>query len=265
MDFIRPPKNNRIIFNRINAGTKAEDYKDIEIPKTGGIFITYPDRPQKFAGFPHSDTVDALDSIKTFASEMILSVMRLATRNKLKTIIAILFFRKQIFIVADSMARAAFRHIRYHRLYAHRYCRAVREIGIGLSNLGVKEIYVDLAAVFLEFDSAYRFRVQDVLGEFNRASFKKNPFGELSRIAGIAYAREGPKKLKKYWKIIGWVIKFVRFHPRWRKKIILFFDGLNIDEVRMTEDDRWFAIRQYREAPFEEYNYTHDLSVFRGQ
>ena len=121
-----------------------------------------------------------------------------------------------------------------------------------------------LTFLFLEFDIAYRYRVQYVLGRLDKKKLAANPMKEIARLCALGAAREGSGQVKKVWNALGWVVWVVRFIPAYRKYFVRFFTELNPEEVGFTEADKFFAIEKTEKSPFPEFDFRDELIDFCG-
>lgn len=103
---------------------------------------------------------------------------------------------------------------------------------------GYDETIIDVVSIILENDMAYRYRLQDIVGEINKSNA---PIKEFRRLLDIIISREKDgcgrmwKRVSKYW----WV--FLPF----KKKIKEFLQNINIDEVKLSvEDSYWVKLNK---------------------
>jgi hypothetical protein len=136
----------------MNEGKSVKDkakVEKVEFPKEGGTFTYLEGHPYPFPGFPDKGMVEAARWIKKFWPAMI---------------------------------SAAHSLLAPHLIKPERYSRPVREI-YRLFNIlierekepGMKDKWTKMRDVIchvLEFDNAYRFRLQDVLKEINLDEIK---------------------------------------------------------------------------------------------
>lgn len=129
------------------------------------------------------------------------------------------------------------------------YCRSGQEI---LRAVKVQPWYSDndtfiyglkTFLCFWEFDDAYRFRGQDMLGELKKENLN-NPRKELKRLLDIAIRREGYVDLKDKYRRLKLLLDLV---PRkYLKKVGHVLEELNLDLIRLDEDDlEWAKPKNY--------------------
>ncbi len=114
----------------------------------------------------------------------------------------------------------------------------------------------DIICAVLEYDTAYRYRFQDIVGELNKENFKKSPFKEIERLADIARGREcqehddkqvlGLLKLIKFVPVFIW---YLRINRKLLKKIQEVVEKLDINEVKLSVEDTYWT-NQYKDYNF---------------
>ena len=265
--FLRPPELINELEGRANIDQHGEKFTrkiiNIHIPVEGGVFLEYEGVSHLEAGFPLWDTVHALDMNKKFFSGMLKAVQKTFAGGKIKTLLLVLFFRKELKAVLYEAAQAAYRQLKNYRFYDKRYCKAVKEIRRVMEaikpadkeNALVWDRIIMLTFLFLEFDIAYRYRVQYVLGRLDKKKLAHRPMKEIARLCALGAAREGSGQVKKVWQALGWVVWVVRFIPAYRKYFVRFFTEVNPEEVGFTEADKFFAIEKTEKSPFPEFDF----------
>ncbi len=148
----------------------------IEFPKEGGVLMYMKGFKYPYRGFPFYEFVEKLDIIKKILKGFLGRVhYHLRTnRRRIFTLIPSMWFLKRI---AFSLLYSFYRVIERFRIKPHRYCKAVREIYRVFNIMIEREKNPemrdkirqlrDFICMFLEFDNAYRFRLQDIIEEVN--------------------------------------------------------------------------------------------------
>ena len=207
----------------------------VKLPKEGGILSYFAEHIYPRKGFPTDDVVEKVDTIK----KTILGLIYTLSKSKVILAIAVLFFRKDLMIAYNELLLGLCNVIGTKSLKANRHCISVREV-YNAFDLEDGRLRVITTAI-LEFDDAYRFRFQDVVGELDKKSFEKNPFAELSRLLELLSEREQDERVRGTWKKLQSVL-FILFFSRFiREKVITFFSRLNPENVKMDEGDRYYA------------------------
>ncbi len=110
-----------------------------------------------------------------------------------------------------------------------------------LTYLGLNESeanrFAETVGFILEYDNAYRFRLQDMFNETTKDKIINYPEQEIKRIVCISRQREAGKvlndKFKLFANLITWVLK-----DNWIKKsYIQAMKETNFDDMKMDESD----------------------------
>lgn len=96
----------------------------------------------------------------------------------------------------------------------------------------------------LENDSAYKFRLQDILPEVNVEAFKKNPAKEIKRVLDILLYREDTDDLVPRWETLGKIVIYASKNKKARKLLIRFLSELDMDKIKPDEADWYFCLRR---------------------
>lgn len=120
------------------------------------------------------------------------------------------------------------------------------------------EFYMTIANIaefvwfFLAHDTAYRFVVQDILGELDQGALYTSVRKEVNRLISIALSRFdrkfGKLQVLKYLAIKG-IINVAFLSRKFRRLMKEFLTGLDQTKVWMDEDDWYFCLRR------TQYNY----------
>jgi uncharacterized protein (UPF0297 family) len=120
------------------------------------------------------------------------------------------------------------------------YNQPVRELYMVLSDRGIDQIR-DIVCAVVEYDSAYRFRFQDIAGELNQYRMATEPIEELKRLWSIYQEREGEpsQKFSKFMPFVLWLLKLNTKLLDLLKEIA---KDLNIDEVKPNAADTYWML-----------------------
>ena len=220
----------------------------VEIPEGGGIFTYMQGKEYPYKGFPYIDFVDNIDKIKKIGKAMFSGLYHNVLKgNKLKllTLIPCSWLASRMFRV---FVYAFYRLVERFRIKPIMYCQAMREVYKQFStirNYEMQELQLqmrDLLCMVLEFDNAYRYRFQDLVGELNQQELVKNPIKELKRIIQIAQSREIEQQGKDMWTLIDkGLINYLIFDKKIREMLVGIFSNINIEEVKLQIDDQLYA------------------------
>lgn len=138
------------------------------------------------------------------------------------------------------------------------YGQPVRELYRLIKNEKVRDI---LCAV-LEYDTAYRYRLQDIMVELDKVKFEKNPIKELDRLLKIMISREckaeDDKKIlgmRKIGKIIPLLNIYLFFNRKLLKELKRIVKEIKVEEVKLSVEDIYWT-NKYRDYNFGGIEYS---------
>lgn len=125
------------------------------------------------------------------------------------------------------------------------YSQPVRELYRVMSgwNVVIDKIRNVLCS-FIEHDSAYKYRFQDVFGEFDVINFQINPIKELSRVLDLMFFRESKDLnhgMGKFKKITPIALLYLRLNRKLLKQVKEILSKIEIDEIKMNESDKYWS------------------------
>jgi hypothetical protein len=147
-----------------------------------------------------------------------------------------------------------------------RYCQPVREMHRILSDRGIDKIR-DILCVILEWDTAYRYRFQDVIAELDKVAFNKNPIKELKRLAEIMFKREivlmtsASRQFKNFMPLVYIYLFLNRKLLNTIKEIV---NEANIDELKMSVEDIYWTNQAYQEYEFRGIPYKQRMLEYEA-
>ncbi len=222
----------------------------VEFPEEGGVLTYMQGHTHPFRGFPYFEFVDSIDKIKKIGKAQLSGLYHTIYKgNKLKllSLLPAYWVLKKFFYIEVYMF---YRLLDRFKLKQHRYCRAVRELNrcfnlednsLKMETWETKMMLRDLLAMVFEFDNAYRFRFQDLIEEFDKGLFKKNPIAELKRLVSIAIEREKTQELKDFWSLTRMLMNYLYLDPQIRKIVINVLSNIDIDQAKLTIEDKHYC------------------------
>lgn len=224
----------------------------VEFPETGGVLTYMEGFDYPYQGYPHFEFVDKIDSIKKTSRAFISGIYhQLKTKNRLWfiTLLPGMWFSKDLL---RSWIYVNYRLIDRFKIKELRYCQFVRELhrafsveipGESRQDYEFRLELRDLSCMILEMDNAYRFRAQDILGEINQESLKRNATGEFMRLLDLIQSRETHQEVKDTWTLLKYIVKFyLKFDKKLSNILISTFSNLNLEKVRLINNDKVFCI-----------------------
>lgn len=224
---------------------------EIKLPKEGGILTYHTGHPHPYKGFPIAEAVNKVNIAKSLLMGCIRGFKAMFLAGRVKTLVMFLFFARQWEAPLAALMQAVWKPLRPYLLEKNRYCQAVREVQrvLALTMAGVEpdarrvmlKRVKDIILLILEYDDAYRFRFQHVIGQLDREAFAKDPIRELIHLVELGIACENSSRVIETWRMFKLMLRFVRFHPALKKKLVFFFTHLDIEEVKLSEEDWYYA------------------------
>ncbi len=98
-------------------------------------------------------------------------------------------------------------------------------------------------AYIVHYDSAYRYRLQDLANEANEVNLVYRPIKEVKRLLKLSLERDNPSvtiKLKKYYRLLPYLLLI----PRIRKSFINAVKKVGIEGMRMDEGDKYWTYQR---------------------
>lgn len=209
--------------------------KEVKLPKEGGILSYYNEYPYPRKGFPISKVVEKVGVVK----KVLMSVLYGLTKSKIILGLTILLFRKDLVLAYSELIEKLRSIIIFHALKPNRYCKSVRELykAFDTEDAGLR----DIVCMIFEFDDAYRYRFQDVIGELDKKNFEKNPILELERLLLLVEYRDNDPRLKTSFRKVRQALFVAFFSKFFREKIINFFSKINPENIKLDEEDLYYA------------------------
>ncbi len=225
----------------------------VVFPPTGGI-LTYLARYEyPFRGFPYNDTVQSIDELKKLAKIIVQEFLPYAKKTSLLGKLRLVLSIDHLTKLAECYLHAYYWHVKRYRLKPNMYSQSVRELwqvidksGDVITKVETKEAIRDIVCMFLEFDNAYRYRVQDVLVELDKNALKKDSEKEILRLIDLLIGREvheeGQVKMVDKWRMSKELLKFYfRFNKKAIKAIGSILERLNLKEIEFSIEDRYYC------------------------
>lgn len=144
--------------------------------------------------------------------------------------------------------------LRYDCLVDKRYCVSVREMkrvfDLMIERMeGWKKkllmIIRNFVVVTMEFDSAYRFRWQDIMIEVKKEELVvggRRQVKEIERLFKILKSRERQEMDRKWDKLREYLMPALRFSKFFRGLMSEFFKEVDLEKLKPDEGDRYFDL-----------------------
>lgn len=210
----------------------------VEFPFTGGIFLHHQNIPYLGKGFPYPEAIESVNVIKRFAM-----MFTSFSTNPLKWPEQILF---NICRIADITLGPHYIHIQYltscsHELW-HFSNLFLRKLGF---NKDLSYRVARVIATLIEYDNAYRFRIEDLFSEITKQEMLTNPRKTIAKMmnvlrkreVGLNYDEVGGKFLS-----VGKLIRLALLIPKVKKAFLFAFRETKLKDLQLDEADRYWCI-----------------------
>lgn len=120
-------------------------------------------------------------------------------------------------------------------------------IKVFLITLGVSEQIAATTAealgTFLEYDDAYRYRMEDIMSETSQGMLYKNPRQEVARLIEMLLVREGSEHVAVSFKSVSKVASLILLSPWIKKAFKAGLEAVDIKDMQLDEADRYHVGR----------------------
>jgi len=211
----------------------------IEAIEHKGIYVTYKDVPYARYGFPTPEAVYAINQVKRIITEAVKQaknpffILWLITTDKTKLCQSFNSVFEKIFgrhsLKEEFMCRSAFNVANF----AHGVLK-----DMGVDNVVAKQTAFNLGQI-LEYDDAYRYRLQDTMSELSLENLQKSVRKEILRLRWIYRTRCMDRVWEKVYLLTDIVLLLVPFI---KKSIIRHAAFLK--QAELDENSRyWVCVR----------------------
>jgi len=210
------------IFEKKNVRKMPERIiEEIDTSQPKGIFTYIKGEPFPYPGYPHPEPLRTIAGIKRIVMATI------------KYFPFLFLFRKRFkkwfkFISKRMLSRCL--------LKPNRYCRSGRELYRVIRD---KDI-ANAVCMIWEYDNAYRFMGQDILGELDKSNLSKHPKKELLRLIDLAIKRKRGNfsKIRALRKVIKFIPTF------FLREAIETLEKVDINEVELKDSDFYWCLER---------------------
>lgn len=230
----------------------------VEFPVDGGVLTYMVGREQPYRGFPFYEFVDQIDGIKKIARAILSGLYHKLKKRRwlLLTLIPALWMVRIFLSVAIYVF---YRRVERFRLKRNIYCQPIRELYRAFSverqnedenTREMRQQLRDLVCMVLEFDNAYKYRMQDVIVEMNQQAIRKNVAGELLRLVTMMQEREKVQDVADTWTLAKWFIRvYFRIDRKFAQMVSDVLSQLDLKQMALSIEDQFYC------KPREDYRF----------
>lgn len=231
----------------------------IERPAEGGRLVHLHGYKYPYKGCPDSEGVYAIHDVK----KVIHYALKAVHKKSVIAVLGLLFLTPNWMFEGIKTAIAEYFYglaIEYklatHLLKKERYCPCVRELYrtfdvlISRRKSGwmrkLLEMIRDILCMFFEYDSAYKFRLQDAFGAIDKKEVLKNVRAGVIHIFDVLIKRELDSKTKtgvgSKWKRLRKMFGLALLAPNIRSLAKEFIQELDFEKIKQDEGDWYFDL-----------------------
>jgi hypothetical protein len=123
-------------------------------------------------------------------------------------------------------------------------CREIRKMAKEfLLALGIKSSFPKDIAHLIEYDTAYRYRIEDILSETTKEKLLKNPRKEIKRLAEIFKQREPKGHLFQKFNYFSSLARLALLHPKIKRAFKKALEVVDFKQMQLDEADRYHVLK----------------------
>jgi len=230
-------------------------------PEEGGVLTKFIGCSYLFKGYPNVRLVELLDTPKDLFSkipELIGNMSFLVKATFLMSFVFLRIIAKDFLMkVCETYVDISHRTIHPYLLPEKDYVTSVKEIyralGVAIAkvkNERLRNILYKIRDIFcmaLNFDTAYKFRVQDILPKIDIVKLLDNLNKEIKRVCDIFIKRENAEGMKIRWKkLVRMLILFLMVSPTAKRLLMDFFLEVDLSKIKLDEADWYYCLKRHQ-------------------
>lgn len=219
-------------------------------PAEGGIYRAYEGCLFSEKGLPFPEGIASAASAKRH----LLWLLRFFAKHPVATATVAVSktYRNDVLTMYVDSAEAAFRGWFYNGQFPRFYSDPCKQIynfvkqllvGIGISE-DLAHRTAKVVMTMIEFDNAYRIRIQDLAGVCSQYDFMFDFPGAVKKTVDAFLVREPSDYNHAKLQAIAKIARVVWFFPKYRKALKQAFSAVDWDGLLFTEGDRYYAYWQ---------------------
>lgn len=220
-------------------------FDHVEYPDEGGIYVYLKDVLHPTKGFPTPEAVAANNIMK----RIFISQIRLLSKNKLFAIslLSIKRFSRWLREYTNMAETVLSPYVLEEKRYSNPNREIYKLLNVFLLELGIEH---DLAFNFplffttmLEYDDAYRYRIEDLATVTSIDDLIKHPRREFKKILKTLAERDNRPHMLERFKAISLLLSLVLYIPFIRRAYTKALNSIDFTKIQMDEADRYHTLR----------------------
>lgn len=220
--------------DKISSDEKPKNIVDIKIVEDGSVRMYLDNSQYPVRYYPDVQTVNIIAIYKRLLPLLIRSLEKQSIIQKIITVWSL----KINFNMLPEWLDLIFSN-NYVLLKEEHWSQPTKEIRRILKG-EFDDRLVDAISLIVEYDSAYRYRFQDVIVHINNESGQPT-FESVLNIFDILTERDYDEMKKKWQKIKKFIKLLFILRPSIKNKVLNILKKLNINEVKMSVEDRYWT------------------------
>ena len=218
-------------------------------PPEGGIYAYHKGYAFPEKGWPYPEAISAVNSVKRY----LIGYVRFIAKNPI-IIVSMLFFRTQMAIFEEfckfgkMVLKPHMLKDRYYMDFSKQIYKFVHdfmgEIGFTRPDrtYWIGYTFAWIVQTILEYDRAYRYRIEDIFSETNVDRLLKSPIREIHRLMDIFKSREPKEHLQEKFLSIAKILSYALLIPKYRRAFRKALSGIEFKHLQFDDADRYHVL-----------------------
>ncbi len=217
------------------SGRTGERVQSIDGVSGQGVLVYLENHPFPHKGLPTTEVMFALNAVKALLKSFTrMPLLALSPSRALQSFSDVSWKLMEPYILKEEFQMKA--TITFSLL-----------VGEFLRNIGTpKQIASRIGLIcghLLEYDTAYRFRLQDLANVTSTNQLVYDLRGELKRLVALNRARDYPEVSDKV-KRIGQILNLILLIPKYRRALIEAIKAVGIEGLWFDESDKYWITKK---------------------
>lgn len=207
----------------------------LEVTETDGLLLHIQNAEYPKRGFPFPEAIAHINTIKRL----------LVVASKVINPLSLFFINKNKAI--EGFNEVALYNIKPYILkteYLTPVAKEIQKIVSGFAQAihikqATAEQFGEIIATMIEYDDAYRYRIQDIMSLCSKSNLLENPRHELHRLLGIMFWRDSSSMVQKFEKMMA-ILRIPYFNSRLKKVL----HNINLEALKLDDIDRYWVMNR---------------------
>ena len=228
-------------------GGQYED-KDGKVTIRNAVRLLYPEK-----GFPTPEALSAVNISK----RALMGYVRFFTTPLIMILLSPLIlipWKWKIRILdkwAMGFASVGYMSLEPHIMEDRYYTKICRSLNLFLRDVVMQisednsrgmrkaiEVFINM----IEYDTAYRYPLQDVLSETTKDKLLKDPRKEIKRLVNILSTRHKKTHIAEKFKQVGTLLSLLLLHPKIKRYFKIALERADLEAMQFDEADRYHVM-----------------------